>query len=189
MVAQDIIREQRESRPAWRLAADLLTMTRFFIAGLIVVVGMIFGTGALGVAVVLVIAGWITDSIDGTLARSSCTEETRQSDLDFAADLSLVYSFFLFIVITGLFHIVFALMLVAAEGIVVLIRPSRSTMEIVSVPIFALPVVLSFLAGLTVGICCVVFVLSVAIVRWDYLKNLAREARSGVSRKNTGVGE
>lgn len=184
MVAQEVIREQRESRPALRLAADLLTMTRFFIAGMIVLTGILFGAGAFSVAVILVMSGWITDSIDGTLARSSFTEETWVSDLDFSADLSLVYSFFLFVVITGLYPIIPALALVLAGSLVVMLRPSRSTMEIVSAPIFALPIVLSFLGGLVIGICCVSFVLTVAVVRWDYLKEQAREARLGVSRRD-----
>jgi phosphatidylglycerophosphate synthase len=156
-------------------------MTRFFIAGMIVLTGILFGAGAFGVAVILVMSGWVTDSIDGTLARSSFTEETWVSDLDFSADLSLVYSFFLFVVITDLYPIVPALAFVLAGSLVVMLRPSRSTMEIVSAPIFALPIVLSFLGGLVIGICCVAFVLTVAVVRWDYLKEQAREAHLTVS--------
>jgi cardiolipin synthase len=164
--------------PVLRFLADLLTLTRLAIAISIVCMGLLFGPVALRAAIILVFVGWITDILDGPLARSSGTRQTWVSRVDVPADLSLVFSFFLFVVITGLYPVIPALVVVAVAGIIVVVRPTYMVVQMVSAPFSALPIVLSFYAGWLVGTVYVVFLVALVIVRWDRLTGYARSARS-----------
>ena len=177
MSAEELVSEQEVGYPVLRFLADLLTLTRLAIAVSILCLGLLFGPVALRTAIILVFVGWLTDTIDGPLARSSGSRQTWVARVDVPADNALVFSFFLFIVITGLYPVIPALALVAAIGLIVLIRPTYPVIQMVSAPFFALPIVLSFCAGWLVGAIYVVFLTALVIARWDQLTGDARTAR------------
>ncbi|MBU4174157.1 MAG: hypothetical protein KKB90_12935 [Actinobacteria bacterium] len=178
MTAEELVTERRESSPFLRLIADLLTLTRFLIAAFIVGIGLFVGPQALGAAIIATMFGWVTDIMDGPLARSSGCGESWVSRLDFIADVTMGYSFFLFLVTTGLFPVLPALLLVVAAVTVVIIRPTEAVIQIVTAPIFALPVVLAFQVGIVVGACYAAFLLTLAVFRWDHLVADARRAHA-----------
>ena len=178
MAAEELISEQRESYSFLRFVADMLTLTRFLVAGFIVALGLFVGPRAMAAAIIATMFGWVTDIMDGPIARSSGCGESWVSRLDFIADVTMGYSFFIFLVATGLFPVLPALLLVAAAVTVVIMRPTEAVIQIVTAPIFALPVVLSFHAGLVIGACYTVFLLALAIFRWDHLVADARRARA-----------
>jgi len=177
MAAEELASERRESYPFLRFIADLLTLTRFLIAAFIVGIGLFVGPRALGAAVVATMVGWVTDIVDGPLARSSGCVESWASRLDFIADVTMGYSFFLFLVTTGLFPVLPALLLVVAAVIVVIVRPTEAVIQIVTAPIFALPVVLAFQVSIVVGACYAAFLLALVVFRWDHVVADARRAR------------
>ena len=158
-----------------RFLADFLTISRFIIAAFIVIIGIFLGYAAFRVAVIATLAGWMSDSVDGFFARNS-RKVTWVARVDFVADMALAYSFFLFMVITKMFPIVPALILVAAGALIVLIHPTHLSVEIVSAPICALPVVLSFSAGWIIGTCYLVFLLVLVVVRWDRFSDDVKKA-------------
>lgn len=182
MDAHDLVRRQEESYSFLRFVADTLTLLRFATAAFIVCLSLFVGPHALRAAIIATFFGWITDSFDGPIARSSGGRQSWVARVDFAADMALAYSFFLFVVVTGLFPIIPALALVAAGATIVLLRPTESVVQIVTAPIFALPVVLSFHAGLIVGICYFSFLALLVVFRWDHLVDDARQARAEASR-------
>jgi len=159
-----------------RYLADTLVLLRFLIAGFIVLLAFFVGQQAFNLAIISVFFGEILDSFDGSIAKSSGIPQTFLGSLDWPADLVLVYSFFLFLVITGLYPIIPALAIAIASLAIVLWRPRTSIVDMVTAPIFALPIVLSFHAGLIVGIAYVGFVLTLLIVRWDRVMTDAKRA-------------
>lgn len=175
MTAEEVLEEREECQPFLRYIADTLTIARFFIAALILMVGFFRGAAALNFTLVALFVGWITDCVDGTIARKSGTGKTWVSHADLYADVSLVFSFFLFIVITGLFPVFNAIAIVAALGITVCIRPTRAVVKIAVSPFYALPIVLSFIAGFWVGICFLAFITTFFIIRWDRIIGETRE--------------
>ena len=54
-----------------KLLADILTISRLFIASAIIALGLLQGAGALPLVIWLTIAAWTSDVLDGTLARTS----------------------------------------------------------------------------------------------------------------------
>jgi phosphatidylglycerophosphate synthase len=162
----------------FRFLADFLTISRFIIAAFIVIIGIFLGYAAFRIAVIATLAGWMSDSVDGFFARNSGGRVSWVARVDFVADMALAYSFFLFMVVTKMFPIVPALILVSAGALIVLIHPTRLSVEIVSAPICALPIVLSFSAGWIIGTCYMVFLLVLVVVRWDRLTEDVKKAHS-----------
>lgn len=68
---------------AW--VADVLTASRVVLA---LVIGIAVGADRLGVAVLVLMIAWLTDTLDGMIARAS-SGETKLGDWDFRVDVSL----------------------------------------------------------------------------------------------------
>jgi hypothetical protein len=68
---------------AW--VADVLTASRVVLA---LVIGIAVATDRLGVAILVLMIAWLTDTLDGMIARAS-SGNTRLGDWDFRVDVSL----------------------------------------------------------------------------------------------------
>jgi phosphatidylglycerophosphate synthase len=178
VVVEEYADRRDESYSALRFIADMLTLTRMAIAAFIICLGLFIGPEALRAAIIAVLVGWMTDVADGPIARSSGSKQTWVARLDIPADLALVFSFFLFLVITGLYPVLPAIAIVAVGAFIVLWRPTEAARQMVTAPVFALPIVLSFYAGWLVGSVYVVFLATILIFKWDKVSGYAREARS-----------
>ncbi len=175
--------ETRDEAPITlaRIISDALTAMRFVLSGFITVMGLVVGPRALTTALILVLAGWFTDVFDGPVSRRRPdSRKTFISRSDFTADLSLVYSFLLFVVITGLLPIWLALLYVVPGSAVAIKRPTQTTMMIVSAPAFGLPLVISFAVSLPLGLCFVGFAIGTAIMRSGRLRQEVKEAKQEV---------
>ena len=177
MTLDEYIHEREDTYTPLRFVADLLTLTRLFIAFFIVILGLLMGPLALRAAIILVFVGWLTDTLDGPIARRAGGRPSWVSRVDTPADIALVFSFFLFIVITGLYPVLPALALVVGAAVIVIIRPTYPVIQMVSAPFSALPIVLSFYAGWLVGTTYIIFLVAMIIWRSDRLRSYAKEAR------------
>ncbi len=160
-----------------RYLADLLTLTRLSAAVFILCLGVFVGPGAMRAAIIAVLVGWLTDTADGPLARASGTQPTWVARLDIPADLSLVFSFFLFLVLAGLYPVLPALGLAVFGALIVIMKPTWSVIQMVAAPFYALPIVLSYSAGWVVGAVYSAFIAFMIAWRWDRLTGYARGAR------------
>jgi phosphatidylglycerophosphate synthase len=179
----ELVGEREGTYSPLRFVADLLTLTRLFIAFCIVCLGLVVGPAALRAAIILVFVGWLTDTFDGPIARSAGGRRSWVSRVDIPADIALVFSFFLFVVITGLYPVIPALALVTAGGLIVFLRPTYPVIQMVTAPFSALPIVLSFYAGWLVGVIYLVFLAALVVLRWDRLTGYARNARADTCSK------
>lgn len=172
-----------------RYLADLLTLTRLATAAFILCLALFAGPQALRAAIIAVLVGWLTDTADGPLARASGTPPTWVARMDIPADLSLVFSFFLFLVMTGLYPVLPALGLAVFGGLIVLMKPTWPVIQMVAAPFYALPIVLSYSAGWVVGLVYSVFIAFMIVWRWDRITNDARGARQAAGEvTDTGAG-
>lgn len=81
--------------------ADLLTIARGIMVVLIVLIGGLKGVDALPAIIVLTVACWVTDVLDGQLARKSI-HPTRLGRYDVVADLGLSLSLAVCLVLWGI---------------------------------------------------------------------------------------
>jgi len=162
--------EEREDYPFLRFVADTLTAARFMVSAFILFLGLFSGPEALPAAVIATMAGWLTDTIDGPIARNSGGRQSWMGRLDFAADITMGYAFFLYLVITGLFPALPALILIVAIVSVVVIKPTHAVIQVVTAPFFALPV-----------IAYTAFLATLLVFRWDHAVSDARNAREMAS--------
>ncbi len=180
------LEELEKQQPLYRYVADFLTITRFFIAGFILFLAVSTGATALRYALIALYLGWVTDCVDGSIARRSGTEETWVSHIDLYADVSLIFAFFLFIVVTHMFPLSNALGIIAALGLTVCIRPTRAVIKIVVSPFYALPIILSFTLGIWIGLCFVAFIITFFAIRWNHILEETKETLLSVTLPTDG---
>ncbi len=77
--------------------ADVLTASRVVLA---LVIGIAVATDRLSTAILVLMLAWLTDSLDGMLARAS-KEETHLGDWDFRVDVSLGVAIMLGLSLSG----------------------------------------------------------------------------------------
>ncbi|MEW6554574.1 MAG: CDP-alcohol phosphatidyltransferase family protein [Actinomycetota bacterium] len=128
-----------------KVIADMLTGVRFFVALLIVVCAVAGDPGLLPLVVCLTLIGWTTDVLDGKMARMDASgRKTWIGDLDFATDLTLIYSGLLYFITAQylpfwpfFFYMIYA----AVTGF---IWTKKSVMMAIAAPIAAVPIIFSF---------------------------------------------
>lgn len=160
-----------------RFFADFLTLVRLATAIFILCLGLFVGPEALAAAVIAVFVGWATDAVDGPIARNAGGRQSWVGRMDEPIDLALVFSFFLFLVITGLYPVLAAIGVVTLCALILLVRPTESVKQMVSAPFSALPIVLSWSVSWLLGVVMAVFLLAVLFFKWDKVAGYARDAR------------
>ncbi len=83
---------------AW--LADLLTLLRMVVAVWLVWIGLTQGAAALPQAVLVALAAWLSDALDGPIARWS-RQQTLFGRYDFVADVLLTWSALIYITLSG----------------------------------------------------------------------------------------
>jgi phosphatidylglycerophosphate synthase len=90
----------RQLRP--KQIADTLTYVRLIIALLIVLVGISQGRHGLSTALLLLLAGWATDTLDGQLARKDLnSRKTWIGEHDIIVDVMLALSMMIYFSLSG----------------------------------------------------------------------------------------
>lgn len=82
------------------LVADLLTVSRFLIAALLLMLGWAAGERGFRQAIALILAGWTSDIADGNFARKSSVS-TRFGHLDFPSDFTMTLAGFGYLYLSG----------------------------------------------------------------------------------------
>ena len=93
----------RLGRIRLKMIADVLTLTRLSIALLIILVGISWGHKGLSTALLLLLLGWMTDTVDGQLARKDTeSKDSWIGDNDLIVDVLLALSIMIFFSIGGI---------------------------------------------------------------------------------------
>lgn len=85
--------------------ADLLTLSRFFFSLGIVTLGVRWGEKSLPNVVVLALLAWMTDTLDGPLARCACPQRvTWIGEQDFSVDVFMVLALLCYLVVINVLY-------------------------------------------------------------------------------------
>jgi len=83
------------------IVADGLTLTRIVLVLLMLLIGIYHGVESFPTIAVLLLACWVTDTLDGKLARQS-PEPTRLGRFDLVADLGLTFVLAICLIVWGI---------------------------------------------------------------------------------------
>lgn len=124
------------------LLADLMTATRIVISAVIVLLGYLYGLKSFRSVILLLLAGWSTDMLDGNLARKSPTTTTL-GRFDFLIDFLMVLSSFFYLTVSGFINEKFFYSYTLALVAVGLFSRSQSLVMLFLAPLGFLPFVIA----------------------------------------------
>lgn len=150
--------------------ADLLTLSRVFIALAIVGVGYFAGEAGLETAIRLTLLGWITDLLDGRFARKSGTKNWV-SDLDFPIDMAMLYAMFVYFALSGFVSFQFVLWYtVVALGFILLLRKQAVT-KLFATPLYLLQILIAYSRARRLAYVYLLYIVVVLFVNWERFKH------------------
>lgn len=125
------------------LVADLLTFSRFLIAVAVILLGLFYRERVFRGVILLLLAGWSTDVLDGKLARRA-KGQTLLGDFDFLLDVVMVLSSFVYLVLSGFLSSRLALFYLAFLLLVYVLFRSKSILMLFIAPLTFLPFFLAY---------------------------------------------
>jgi hypothetical protein len=133
--------------------ADLLTASRAIFGAIIILLGL-GGKEALSLVVLLIIAGWTTDILDGRFARSAKANSTSDSatiknswisEHDFTFDMILVLSSLIYLTTVGFVWAPYSFVYLSVAALFIIWSSgSKSVIELLALPVVALPLIIAY---------------------------------------------
>jgi CDP-alcohol phosphatidyltransferase len=164
--------------------ADVLTVTRLFMGFLIVICAFFAEKSLLPLVVALTLIGWTTDIFDGRVARLDPRErKTLIGALDFAIDLTLIYSGLLYFITAGFVPLWPFLFYAIYAAVIGIIWTKKSVMMAVAAPIVAMPIIFSFTHDPIWGWVFLGWIVCALIVNWSRFKEEINEFIEGVENR------
>ncbi|OFW56728.1 MAG: hypothetical protein A2V52_05725 [Actinobacteria bacterium RBG_19FT_COMBO_54_7] len=165
--------------------ADVLTVTRLFMGFLIVLCAFFAEKSLLPLVVALTLIGWTTDVLDGRMARLDPKKrQTFIGAMDFAVDLTLIYSGFLYFITAGFVPVIPFLFYALYAAIIGIIWTKKSVMMAVAAPIAAMPIVFSFTDAPLWGWVFLGWIVLALIFNWGRFMEEIREFIEGVKESD-----
>ncbi len=155
------------------LLADVLTLLRVGIAVVVVLVGWWYGDKAFPYVVGLVALGWISDGLDGPLARRS-ERATRLGRFDFLVDVMLTWATFAYLTLAGYIPWLLALVYTAITLVVVAYFQRKSVVIVFMRPIDLTSGLIALRHAPEITLIFVAWLVGLGVVRWQRLKARVR---------------
>jgi len=151
--------------------ADLLTLSRVFVAAVILVAALTRNEQLLVPVVLLTMVGWTTDILDGCLASADAEpRKTWIGDHDFVADMLMVYGGLVYFMLTGYVPIPPFLLYILFSGAIALIWQKQSYTMAVAAPVVAMPLIFSLLHARFLGWVFAGWIVLALVLFWDRFK-------------------
>jgi len=171
--------------------ADWLTASRAVIALLILLLAL-EGKRALPAVIFLILIGWTTDILDGTLARRAARrgeaqlgpgENTWLGEHDFTLDMIMVYASFVYLTAVGFVPPKWALGYTAVATVFILwSHGSKSVTELFAFPLVALPLIIAYYEEPWAAYVYLVWIVLALIFAWERFTGVVREFIEGMRR-------
>lgn len=163
--------------------ADLLTLSRIFIAAVILVAALRRDEQLLVRVVLLTMVGWTTDILDGRLASAdSAPRKTWIGDHEFVVDMLMVYSGMVYFMLAGFVPVFpFALYAIFSAAIARIWMRKSYTMA-VAAPVVAMPLIFSFIQAPFLAWVFLGWIVLALGLFWSRFKELVRDFIKGVER-------
>jgi len=153
---------------------DLLTLSRGLIAAAIFGLGFV-GPEALTTVLILTMVGWTTDILDGRIARRINKPPSWVGEREFAFDMLMVFSGLCYLVLSGLFPFLPAVIyIMVAAACMAYFRSKMVTMSFAT-PIVALPLIIAYFKAPTVLLWYVIWIVAALALDWKRFKNVVLE--------------
>lgn len=118
----------------WAWLADLLTFSRLGVAVWLIWLGAAQGRAALPSAVIVTLAAWLGDSLDGWFARRA-DRPTRLGAYDFVFDVILTWSALIYITLSGFLPVWLTALYTLLAGVVVAAFQRKTVMVLFMRPV------------------------------------------------------
>ncbi len=157
----------------YALLADILTLLRVGIALAVIVAGWRYGEDAFPYVVTLVALGWVSDGLDGPLARRSA-RPTRLGRYDFLVDVLLTWATFAYLTLAGYIPWLLALVYTAVALVVVAYFQRKSVMVAFMRPIDLTSGLIALRHAPEITLIFAAWLVGLGLVRWQRLKTRVR---------------
>lgn len=155
------------------ILADMLTLFRVSIAIVVVLAGWWYGNKAFPYVVGLVALGWISDGIDGSLARRS-TRATRLGRFDFLVDVMLTWATFAYLTLAGYIPWLLAILYTVITLVVVAYFQRKSVVVAFMRPIDLTSGLIALRHAPEITLIFVAWLVGLGLMRWQRLKTRVR---------------
>jgi phosphatidylglycerophosphate synthase len=153
---------------------DLLTLSRGVIAAAIVSLGFI-GPSALETVILLTMLGWTTDIFDGRLARKLNKPPTWVGEQEFTFDMLMVFAGLCYLLMTGLFPLIPAVIYVAVAAACIAYFRSKSITMSFAFPVVVLPLIVAYDKAPRAALFYGIWIVLAVLLDWGRFKNVVLE--------------
>ncbi len=164
-----------------RAAADALTLLRFLIALAIIVCALSASAGLLPAVILLVLAGWTTDALDGNLARADHSgRKSWVGDHEFLADVALMYSSLLYFMSAGYLPFLPYFLYIIYAAAVAALWMNMSYVMAVSAPVAASAPIMAFVHARPLGWAFLLWLAAHLLCNWKRFRQEVSDFIRGV---------
>lgn len=153
----------------YTLLADVLTLVRVGVGIAVVLAGWLYGAAAFPYVVGLVAVGWISDGLDGPLARLS-KKPTRLGRYDFLVDVFLTWATFAYLILAGYIPWILGVLYTAIALVVVAYFQRKSVVIVFMRPIDLTSGIIALRHAPEITLLFIVWLVGLAVVRWRRFK-------------------
>lgn len=150
-------------------AADFCTLFRLVAAVVVVYMGLTQGAAALPHVVTLVVLAWITDGLDGPLARRSNTP-THFGKYEFAVDVLLTWATFAYLTLAGFVPWRWAVLYTILAMVVVALAQRKAVLVAFMRPIDLTSGLIALRHAPEITLLFVAWLVGLGLVRWRQTK-------------------
>lgn len=148
--------------------ADLLTGLRVALAFTFPVMGVLYGADALTLTIWTLLLSWITDALDGPLARRSSRQyHTWLGDNDLGVDMTVSIGLLIYLILSGYLVPIFGLVYICVWGLYFLrFGVPRSMGMLVQAPVYGLFIWIAIREVPDPGYWLLVYPVVIALITW-----------------------
>jgi phosphatidylglycerophosphate synthase len=171
--------------------ADTLTAGRFLLALLIFWLGLRIGQPALPTITLVLVLGWVSDVLDGALARRALNQRrTWLGDNDLSVDVCVALGLLGYLTLSGYVSPTIAASYILITGALIWRFRSRSLAMAAQAPVYAILLYLALRDAQLYGALAVGYILLVTVVTWPrFPKTVVPEFLQGMRELGSDEGD
>lgn len=157
----------------YAVLADALTLFRLVVAAIVVYLGLVEARAALSHVITLVVIAWVTDGLDGPLARRA-GQTTRFGKYEFLADVLLTWATFAYLTLAGFIPWRWAILYTLVAMIVVALAQRKSVLVAFMRPIDLTSSLIALRYAPEITLLFAAWLVGLGLVRWRQTKARVR---------------
>jgi hypothetical protein len=147
--------------------ADFLTTIRFFIGTIFIYLGFYVGKKAFPFTIFLTILGWLSDVLDGALARASKVKyKTFIGEHDFHVDFIFSFSLLIYLVLSGFVSFIIIFIYLITAYLERKSFPEKEINSFLAIP-YAFTIYNALRYFLPLGLMIIIFLIFLLIFSWN----------------------